>query len=252
MAPLKLSAITKASGRAYTPPAQRLLVFKFDPNNNAFRQVSYDSMEEDTNNKVLCLLTRESYPNVREAILANKQTLGFHSLKSLMERNPKYSFYGVDKDTDSVRVEEEFSDFEDLEDFIDQKVLNNKSINYVEIKFAHGYHYNVDERMLKYYAQLEPLIHSRKSEFLTRLQLHRKIKKLAADDKGLLDIYESVKGGISDTTIKTFVKDNPEWDIEEINKAYDKKYPLLGAINTYNLSQIVDHVAHYVNMIDRI
>lgn len=252
MAPLKLSTITKASGRTYTPPAQRLLVFKFDPVANAFRQVSYDSMEEDTNHKVLCLLTRKTYPDIREPVLANKQTLGFQSLRSLLERNSKYSFYGVDKDTDATRVEEEFSDFADLEDFIDEKVLNNKTINYVEIKFAHGHHYHVDEKMLKHYDKLEPLITSKKSDFLTRLELHKKIKKFAADDKGLLDIYESVKGAITDGVLKDFVKANPIWDIETINLNYDKKYPLLGAINTYNFSQIVDHVAHYVNMVDKI
>lgn len=252
MAPLKLSTITKASGRTYTPPAQRLLVFKFDPVANAFRQVSYDSMEEDTNHKVLSLLTRKTYPDIREPILTNKQTLGFQSLRSLLERNTKYSIYGVDKDTDATRLEEEFSDFTDLEDFIDEKVLNNKTINYVEIKFAHGHHYHVDEKMLKHYDKLEPLIKNKKSDFLIRLELHKKIKKFAADDKGLLDIYESVKGAITDGDLKDFVKANPAWDIEKINLNYDKKYPLLGAINTYNFSQIVDHVAHYVNMVDKI
>lgn len=252
MAPIKLSTITKASGRAYTPPAQRLLVFKFDAVANAFRQVSYDSMEEDTNHKVLCLLTRDSYPNVREPILASKKTLGFQSLRSLLERNPKHSFYGVDKDTDATRVEEEFSDFADLEEFIDEKVLNNKSINYVEIRFAHNHHYHIDDKMLKHFDKLEPLIVSKKSDFLKRLELHKKIKKFAADDKGLLDIYESVKGTITEKSLEDFVQNNPEWDIEKINSAYEKKYPLLGAINIYNFSQIVDHVAHYVNMVDKI
>ena len=251
MAPLKLSAITKASGRAYTPPAQRLLIFKFDVVSNAFRQVSYDSMEEDTNHKVLCLLNRRSFPDIREPLLANKQTLGFHSLRALLEHNPKYSFYGVDKDTSQTRLEEEFSDFDDLEVFIDEKVLNNK-INYVEIKFAHDHRYSVDEKMLKHYADLEHLVKSRKSDFLTRLELHKKIKGLADNDTGLLDIYESVKGVITEKSLEAFVKDNPEWDIEKINEAYEKKYPLLGAINTYNYSQIVEHVAHYVNMVDRI
>jgi hypothetical protein len=52
--------------------------------------------------------------------------------------------------------------------------------------------------------------------------------------------------------LKQFLKDNPNWDIEELNRAYEKKYPLLGAINTYNFNTIVEHVAHYVNMVDKI
>jgi hypothetical protein len=174
------------------------------------------------------------------------------ALKSLMERNPKISFYGVDKDTDSKRLEEEFNDFDKLDDFIDEKVLNNKSINYVEIKFAKSHTYDVDERMLKHLDKLEPLITDKQSSFLTRLELHKSIKKLSGNDQSLLEIYESVKGEINDATLKKFIKDNPEWDIYKINGAYEKKYPLLGAINTYNMSHIIEHIAHYVNMVDKI
>jgi Histidine kinase-, DNA gyrase B-, and HSP90-like ATPase len=254
MSPKKLSSITKATGRAYTPPASRLLVFKFDTVAGAFRQVSYDSMEEDTNEKVLCLLNRgDQYgSNIRMPVLTtNKQTLSLAAMRALTERNAKISFYGVDKDTDATRVEEEFSDFEELDDLIDDKVLNNKSISYVEIKFSQGHTYHVDERMLKYLDKLEPLITDKKSPFLTRLSLHQKIKKMSGDDKGLLEIYEAVKGTITDKDLAAFVKTNPEWDIEKGNDDYSKRYPLL-AINTYNFTHIVDHVAHYVNMVDKI
>jgi hypothetical protein len=252
MLPRKLSSVTKASSRAYTPPAQRLLIFKFDLNAGAFRQVSYDNMEEDTNSeKVLCLLTRDHYSN-RMPVLANKQSLGLTALKSLLERNPKVSFYGVDKDTDANRLDEEFSDFTKLDDFIEKKVFNNKSINYVEIKFAKSHTYDVDERMIKYFDKLESLINDRQSSFLTRLELHKTVKKLSGNDQSLLEIYESVKGEITDSTLRTFLKTNPNWDIQQINKEYEKKYPLLGAINTYNMSHIVEHIAHYVNMVDKI
>ena len=252
MAPKRLSSITKASSRNYTPPASRLLVFKFDATAGAFRQVSYDSMEEDINRKVLCLLTREIYPTARMPVVSGSKSMSLSALRSLLERNPKISFYGVDKDTDATRVEEEFSDFKELDEFIDEKVLNNKSISYVEIKFALGHTYHIDERMIKHHAQLEPLITDRSGSFLSRLELHQKIKKLGGDDRGLLDIYESVKGEITAADLVSFVKKNPNWDIEKINEEYTKKYPLLGALNTYNFSQIIEHIAHYVNMVDKI
>ena len=255
MSPKKLSSITKATGRAYTPPASRLLVFKFDTAAGAFRQVSYDSMEEDTNDKVLCLLSRgDTYgSNIRMPVLtANKQQLSLSAMRALLERNPKISFYGVDKDTDTKRVEEEFDDFEGLDDFIDEKVLNNKTISYVEIKFSQSHTYHIDERLLKYYTNLEPLVSDKVSPFLARLELHKKIKKLSGDDRGLLEVYEAVKGAITDKDIDKFVKANPEWDIEKGNDDYAKRYPLLSAINTYNFSHIVEHVAHYVNMVDKI
>ena len=75
---------------------------------------------------------------------------------------------------------------------------------------------------------------------------------MGGDDKGLLDIYESVKGFITDTDLKKFVKANPEWDIERINTEYTTKYPLLGALNIYQMDKVVDHLARYVNMVDKI
>jgi hypothetical protein len=65
MEPKLLSSITKASARTYTPASARLLVFKFDKQASAFRQVSYASLEEDTTEKVLCTLTKDTYPTSR-------------------------------------------------------------------------------------------------------------------------------------------------------------------------------------------
>jgi hypothetical protein len=258
MSPKKLSSITKATGRAYTPAASRLLVFKFDTMAVAFRQVSYDSMEEDTNDKVLCLLSRgDTYgnnigSNIRRPVSTiNKQQLSLNAMLALIERNPKISFYGVNKDTDAKRIEEEFNDFKRLDDFIDEKVLNNKTISYVEIKFSQAHTYNIDERLLKYYTNLEHLITDKSSPFLTRLELHKKLKKLSKDGS-LLEVYEAVKGAITDKDIDKFVKTNPEWDIEKKNDEYTIRYPLLGAIKTYDFSHLVDHVAQYVNMVDKI
>jgi hypothetical protein len=252
MLPKKLSAITKASARAYTPAASRLLVFKFDTVAGAFRQVSYDFMEEDPNEKVICLLSRDNYPTPRAPTLAGNKTLTNCAISSLLVRHPKISLYGVDKNTDKDRVEEEFSDFKSLDEFIDENVLNNKAINFVEIKFSHEHHYGLDERMINHLDAFNLLITNNTSLFLTRLKLHLKIREFSDKDKGLLDVYELIKGEITEADLKTFVQNNPDWDIEKINTEYTKKYPLLGAINIYNLSQVVGHVADYINMIDKI
>jgi hypothetical protein len=250
MQPKRLSSITKAHARAYTPSANRLLVFKFDPGASAFRQVSYDSIDQDTNKKVLCLLNREE--NIREPLLANGTALSFRSLKSITLVDPQTSFYGVDKATDTKRIEEEFNDFDKLDDYIESKILNNKSINYVEIKFAQEYYHQVDDRMHKHLDKFEKLIENKQSHFLARLQLHKKLKKMMGSDIGLLEIYQDVKGVIENSELKKFAKDNPTWDIEKVNREYENKYPLLTAIHIYDYSNHVEHIAHYVNTIDKI
>jgi hypothetical protein len=119
MAVRKMSELTKATGRAYTAPSARLLVFKFDPAYGQYRQVSYASIDEDINDKVLCLLRKDSYGynaanSVRLPIIKKDKAIPLASMKSVAQKNPDTSFYGVDQDLPADRVEEEFGDFEPL------------------------------------------------------------------------------------------------------------------------------------------
>lgn len=252
MAPRRLSEITKASGRAYTPASSRLLVFKFDPIYAQFRQVSYASIDEDTNDKILCKLQKVDYPtNTRIPLIKKGQTINLGAMKSIAEKIQETSFYGVDHELPEDRVEEEFGDFQPLEEFVDDKILDNKTINYVEIKFAIERNYHVDENTLRNLSQLEKLIENKDSLFLKRAALHRKIKDINTGDTGLLQVYESVKGTITKEQTKKFLKDNPDWDLDKVNVDFTQTYPLLESVNHYHYANIVAHVAQYVNLIDK-
>lgn len=252
--PKRLSDFTKASKRNYTPAAFRLLVFKFDPIASAFRQVSYDSVDQDTNTKVLCKLNRDD-AGYRETILKSGNSVGNNVLRALLKNSPNTSFYGVGQDTDAKRVEEDFSDFSNLDDFIEENVVNNKTMNYVEIKFAQEYVYEhgSEDRFLKSLPSFRDIIDDKQSLFLRRLELHQKLKDLnAVAHDGMLEIYESAKGAITEDILNQFLKDHPEWDIVKMNKEYSDKYPLLDAVQTYHLHNLVPDIAQYVNLIDKI
>ena len=250
MLPKRLSSITKAKGRAYTPSASRLLIFKFDPVPGDFRQVSYDAMEEDTNTKVLCLLHRRD--NDRIPILINQPTQPFDLFRALLEKNSDVSFYGVDQNTDKDRLEEEFSDFTKADDFMDTEVFNNKAINFLEIKFAQDKDDYRNRHMIEILDQIEPLILDKQSLFLTRLFLLQKLAKLKDTNKALLFIYEQVKGEITDVALGDFAMDNPEWDIGKIDNQYESRYPLLTVYDVYTrASARIEDIAHYVNLIDK-
>lgn len=251
MAVRKMSELTKATGRAYTAPSARLLIFKFDPVYAQYRQVSYASIDEDTNDKVLCFLQKEGYPpNTRLPLLKKGKSISLASMKSVAEKNLTTSFYGVDQDLPTNRVEEEFGDFEPLEEYIDQKVLNNKTINYIEIKFALQHNYRVDEPIIKNLPELNKLITDPNSLFIKRAVLHKKIRDINIGDTGLLQVYESFKGEITKKETIQFLKDNSDWNIEKVNTEYDNTYPLLDAVNHYQYSNIMEHIAQYVNLID--
>lgn len=246
-----LSAITKATGRAYTPAAQRLLLFKYDERASAFRQVSYASVDEDSNSKVLCTLFRDSYTGSRSAILKGKSHLDWTSLKSLRSKFPTHSFYGVDDGTSTDRIKEDFSDFENLSTFIKEKIFGNSAIDYVKIKYASSHNNDVEERIIRVIDKIKPMIKNKASVFIKTIELQLLIRGIAKQDTGLLSMYESLNGSITEDQLKDFVKANPALDIVKLNNLFDKRYPMIGHINSYNYQEIVGDIAHYVNLIDK-
>lgn len=250
MEPRKISEITKARGRAYTASSARLLIFKFDPLCSQYRQVSYSSIDEDTNDKVLCLLGKDYAFKNRNPFIKNNNSISLASMKSIAEKNAKISFYGIDRDLPTNRVEEEFGDFEPFETYLDTHIINNKTINYIELKFAIDNSYYIDKYLLANLPFLKEKINNPNSSFLTRADLHQKIKDINSGDIGLLQVYESIKGEITEAQTKQFLKNNPGWDLEAINRECTKTYPLLGLLQNYHTKNMIDHVAHYINLID--
>lgn len=254
MKPNLLSSVTKASGRAYTPPTYRLLVYKFDIDAVGFRQVSYASIEEDaSSHKVLCLSSKDLYNNSRKIELKNKKNLNMSAIKSLALKNTSVSFYSVDESADQNRIEEEFSDFQSLDDFIEEKIIKNKNVDYVQMKHARNLQHEIDSRLVKDEDKIASKIISKDSLFLKRKKIHAAVKTIADGDMGLLDIYESFNGIIDDAKIKQWIKNNPEFDIVKINEEYHNQYPLTKYLNTYNYTyhKMIAPLVHYINLIDK-
>lgn len=249
MEPKLLSSIAKVSGRAYTKSSSRLLVFKFD-NYNCFKQVTHASLETDTNKKVLCFLAKDN-SNLRQAQLKNNKTLPNQSIKILINKYPKTSFYGVDIGAPADRIKKEFGGFKSLDDFINSNILDNKTINYAEIKFAQTYSYMVSDKMLIHFKTFQKLINSN-SLFLKRLSIFDKMNDIKLENFDLLALYESINGEINTKEIEKFIKSNPEYNMERIKFDYEKKYPLLHYINCYNYNEVTEHIAQYVNLVDKI
>lgn len=251
MNPINLSAITQASSRNYTPATSRLLVFKFDSNSSAFRQVSYSSIDEDSNKKILCRITRDQSMSNRMPILKSKKLIDLSNFRDLQKKFPTYSFYGVDTDTDSKRIEEDLADFESLDDFLNENIIKNKTINYVEIKFALSQSYRVDGRLLDSAKKLKPLLANKDSLYLKKVELHHKMKNIIDSDNGLLKIYEVITGDISTKDLELFEKSNSDYNLQKFDKDIAKRYPLLTSISTYNFNELAPAIAQYVNLIDK-
>jgi hypothetical protein len=203
---------------------------------------------------VFCSLHKDSNYNNdnRQVILKNKNDLHLSHLNVLQKKFPSISFYGVDNSVPQDRIDEEFSDFEDIEDFIQSKIIDNKNIDYIKIKFALTNSHLIDNKSLNHLAKINNLIQDNKSFFIQHGGLQKKIKDIIATDSGMLHIYESIKGVISEKELKSFVKDNPEYDLEKSKKQCAKTYPLLEYISIYDYTNIVNHLAQYINLIDKV
>jgi len=253
MAPKLLSSITSASGRAYTAPSSRLLVFNFDLAASAFRQTSYSNFDEDTKEKVICMLNKESVTystSQRVAKLATGQKVGLDSLRTLLRKFPNISLYGIDSDTPKDRIEEDFGEFPTLDEFVEENVVENKNFDYVKIKFATLH--SADTRILNQLPMYKTKIKDPNSLFLKRAELHDKIHALNKGDLGLLHLYEVMKAKITEDQLKEFLKDNPDWDVEKVDDEFEALYPLIPvARDSYQYERLSRHIADYVNLVDK-
>jgi hypothetical protein len=252
MEPKLLSSITKATARAYTPATSRLLIFKFDRGACAFRQVSYSSLEEDTNEKVLCILNKDTYNSNRTVYVQGKINFGMSELRGLSTKFTDVSFYGLDTGTPEDRIEEDFSDMMSLEDFVKEKIVDNKSIDYIKTAYCLEQNQHTDNRMGRVFSKMEPLIENKNSLFLKRFQTEELIKQSIKEaEVQMLRIYESYNGSFDVPTLNDYGKAHPELQLRKMNEDYEKRYPLIDNINSYHYDQIIPHLVQYINLIDR-
>jgi hypothetical protein len=248
----RLSSITKASTRAYTPASSRLLIFKFDVNSCAFRQVSYASLDEEANLKVLCKTVKDAGTNTRRCSLKDGYSLSWNNLQTLARKFTAYSFYGVDASVPQERLDEEFSEFMEIEDFIDEMVFPDSSTaNYTEIKVVKEQSRLLCETWWRHAADWKKEVLNPQSKFLQAIETHAKVKSISAQDSSnLLYLYESLKGEITSAAMKEYLKLNPELDLEKTNRAIHDRYPLVHHMNYYNATEL-PQFAEYVNLIDQ-
>lgn len=262
MQPKLLSTIAKISNRAQRNGNSRLIVFKFDPKIANFKQTSYASIDEDLNNKILCLLTKSSDNSNKEIYLKSGKHFNMSYLrflttdKSSGSDNAEYSFYGIDSTIPESRIREEFADFMDLEEFIDNKVLNIKREEYIKAKYIYSCRNNIDNNLLQNLNAFKLQIKDSNSTFLKHVLLHETIEQFYSapdnQERKLLHLYEDCYGFVSDNEINDWLKVNPDFNFELSQKAFETKYPLLAYIyDTYNSRNVpAAHITQYVNFMD--
>lgn len=232
----------------------KLNIFRW--NGDKFFHISYKEMEQDLNQKVLVLFNKIEYSDQRKIFLKDDKFFDSNNFYFLRRKYPNVSFYGIDKNTPPDRIEEEFSSFITLDDFLEKKVIGEANVDFVEIKYAQKCNYNINNDHFDDAQEnvLKNKIKNKNSPFLKKFYCNKKIKDIAKLSEGLLPIYELLNGKITDEQTEEFGKNHPEYNTSMLIELSNKTYPLLTHMNSYSYrynDEPMKHVVHYINLIDQ-
>jgi hypothetical protein len=233
----KLSEITKIR-KTHIPSSSRLTILKFDPLACDFHRTSYIAFEQDDSDKVLCLLDINKFINYKNI-----------SYKDLQNFNKIYgtNFYGIDEKNSTDKINKYFSNFQSLEDYIDEKLSSYDDEFFIKIAAIKYQENHIDSTYLKY-DKFNSLIKDKNSLFLKNIELNSKSIDLLNRFSNLLNIYQIVKR-FSREEINEFLEKNSDYNLNLISENINKKYPLLNLVG-YKIDYYIESVIEYVNLID--
>jgi len=252
MNPRRLSEITKVSKRTSASTSARLTIYKFYPASSTFARTSYSSIDDDKSTKVLCILSKD-YQN-KSVLFKNNRKFPASTIKTFSNLYPETSFYGIDESVPEDKIDKYFSDFQDLDDYLDEKISEFDEDYFIECNIAYKQRYNINNTLLKYKEEFSPLIKNPKSFFIKTLNNNIQMNELLqSNNQSLLHMYESIYKEISDEDIENFLQKKPQLNLEKITEEFNERYPLFKFINStsnYKFSENIKHIAQYINLID--
>lgn len=253
----------------------RVTIFKLK--DKKFNRVKYADYKADKNDKVICLLKKESYSVKRNAMLNGKYVAPDDI--SAMAADKKISIYGIDekikddakaatkhkksiaeagKPAEEKPVKKEdkiktvFKGAQTLEEFVKAHYAATK-IDYTKIKavkaILNDLGYNMLFTMLGNHKDIVMMRMSDKgSNVVSTLKTVDDYRIFLADNKDKLTAYENMVKSISEAEVKEWRKNNAAVDLGKFEKQVLKQYPLLGHLG-YGQPKTED-IVDYMNLMD--
>jgi len=222
----------------------RLNTFKFNPINYSFEQIPYKDAEECTDTKILCRFVRDG--NNKNVKLKNGKFISSNVIHNLQLFHQKTQFFAVDYSVSDDKIEECFSEFITIDDFVQEKVIDNKQINYIEVKYALNTTYSYNSVNLEIF-KLEWKDVPEDSIFKI---CHSKINKILnlAKYSDLLSLYEQINGYIPDSDITNYLKTHEKIDV--LASEALRYYPMLKLISRYDFVANEKTITDYIKLVD--
>lgn len=245
MKPKMISSITKYSARNIKSSANRLIVYHYNGAFQDFRQTSYDSIENDNNKKILCLFNNENSVT-KEFRINDGDFVPPNVFKILSKNFPEHSFYAINSSIPQSRIDEDFSDFESFENFINCQVLTKTRQEYALLirkkEFAESH-----AEFIEYSKCLTDLVRDPNSIFLKIHQKYSDMKNMSSNDLMQLKIYQNIGESFSHEEIYS---DSFESDFKLLEEEYEKTYPLLTYIPEHKYGSLQTQISEYINLVD--
>ncbi len=215
----------------------KLLIYKLVDSH--FRISSYDEMENDTKQKVLCIKNSDNSVKYKQKNIF---------LNIYNSECSKLSFYAVTSSAPADRVAD--LKMTSLESFIDAQ-LQSPAEPLTKIKYCidnrNFYHCRTALNCLDD-TKLNALLNDKNSLFHQRVAVKNEMNKISEKYGYLLRLNEAIGEVISVNQTNQFLKENPDFDLASLETKIIKKYPLLSHVSVYSIE---NKIAHYINLIDK-
>lgn len=254
MEPLKLSSIISYKGKKKSLRS-RLIVFRYDIVAGNFRQVKIDTFDESDKKKVILHLNKDPYNPSIKSVVNTKYTANSSILTSLARHFKDVEFYGVDVSIKDDRIAESLPGCGDYDDFIEKNVIKS-GVDFMMVKsvargLSNGYGYKHNYLSLDYISTVEGLIEDQDSVFKRVCTALRMLSCIAEDSQHITSIYENVFMYVSLSDADNYLIDNPHMDASTYMKELETKYPMISFLSGHQVKDNVNHVADYINMVDK-
>ncbi|NDB86029.1 MAG: hypothetical protein EB127_25510, partial [Alphaproteobacteria bacterium] len=159
----------------------RTLVYKLEKNNDSFALTSAASLKEDTKQKVVVYLEKDSWKqNAKISLRKDKATRVSSSiLNSILKMDDSISIYGIDKETPEIKVKELFGkQVKYIDDQLDSIIAQNSREYLLESIWATRELYADYMHYLSYTESLHSSISDQDSLFMSVLAETEKVSEL--------------------------------------------------------------------------
>jgi len=231
--------------------SSRLIVFKFDQSSATFKNVAFESIKNDPNQKVYCLLDKAGRNSKNRSPIIDDKYVNLNELQSFIkDHSPKLSIYGIDADNSSNKAPEAFNDLQSLGDFLNKKVFDQNMDDMIFYKLSRNDKYDFDSR----YADKKILskIKDSNSLYLKRAGLEKSLEKISDHKRSIFYLYYRLNGEITQQMISNFITNNPDRNLKKIGEDFEKQYPLLSMIQSYLFDSNTEKIVDYINLMDQI